>query len=223
MRRVALVALVVLALAVTSGYAATDQILEGMGQKAVRGVVNIVTSPLEVPMQILKGYDKGLDFIGNEPASRGVGAVLGIFRGIGHAAGRLAWGGLELVGFWTANPADNVGVGIPFDAEYAWQEGQQYSIFKPDFEEGIKPVTNKLAHGVADALLGIAEVPSQVKLGKDEGNAAKGFVRGLWFWASREVYGFGNVLTCIVPNPTDNPGYSFNTPWPWTGLTESLK
>lgn len=222
MRKVFCIAVAVFMMA-SSAYAASDTILEGMGKKAVRGAVNIISSPLEIPMQIIKGYDKGFEPITNDPASRTVGAVLGIFRGFSHAAGRMLWGGIELLGFWTANPEDNKGVGIPFDGEYSWEEGQQYSIFKPDFEEGIKPVGRKLGRGLANTFLGIAEVPGQIRLGAQEGNVLAGTVRGVWFWLSREVYGLGSVLGCIVPNPEENPGYSFNRAEPWEALTGSNK
>lgn len=200
-------------------YAAPDSIGSGMAHKAVRGAVNLVTGIVEVPMQIYKGYDKGFPMIKNTAGSKTVGTILGFFRGFGHAAGRMTWGGLELFGFWTANPVDNIGVGVPLDAEYAWQEGVQHSYFKPTLKEGLKPIPMKLGHGISDGLLGVLEVPSQIKIGIDEGNVAKGIGKGVWFWWSRMWYGFGNIYTCLVPNPADNPGYAYNGEWPWSGLS----
>jgi len=207
----------------STAFAATENIKQGMVDKAVNGAVNLVTGIVEVPMQIYKGYNKGLDFIKNRPLSKGVGAVLGLFRGIGHAAGRMGWGAMELVGFWSANPQDNQGVGLPLDAKYSWEMGEQYSIFKPSLKEGIMPVPRKLGHGLANAFVGIAEVPGQIKLGKSEGKTLRGVGRGIWFWLSREVYGIGNIMTCIVPNPVDNPGYPFNGKWPWSTLSDTVK
>jgi len=115
MRKVVVVALVVLLLAPTA-FAATEKIGEGMKEKAKRGAINLFTGIVEVPMQVYKGYNNGLDLIKNRPLSKGVGAVLGLFRGFGHAAGRVGWCATELFGFWTANHEDNDGVGIPFDA-----------------------------------------------------------------------------------------------------------
>jgi len=207
----------------SSAYAATEDIADGMYNKAKRGVINLFTGIIEVPVQTYKGYDKGFDFIGNKPLSKGVGTILGFFRGVGHAAGRISWGALELFGFWTANHRDNWDSGIPFDAKYAWEWGEQYSIFNPSLEDGVKPIGKKLGRGVADAFLGIAEIPGQTIKGNDEGNMLLGFGRGLWYWVSSEVYGIGNIFTCIVPNPKDNPGYAFDEEWPWTALATKVK
>ena len=219
-----LIALTLTALLLTStAYAATDDIMGGMGQKAIRGMVNLLTGIVEVPVQVYKGCNKGFEPIKNEAGSKIVGGILGLFRGFGHAAGRMSWGALELVGFWTANPEDNEGVGIPLDAEYAWDMGEQYSIFEPSLSEGIQPVGRKLGHGLTNALLGIAELPGQTLNWAFEGNPMKGLGRGIWFWLSREVYGIVSIISCVVPNPTDNPGYPFDGKWPWTTLSNQFE
>ena len=222
MRKLVVATLVLLLLA-PAAFAATEDIGQGMIDKAKRGAINLFTAIVEVPMQAYKGYNNGLDLIKNRPLSKGVGAILGLFRGFGHAAGRMGWGALELFGFWAANHQDNDGVGIPFDAEYAWEEGDQYSIFKPTLGEGVKPIGRKLVRGLADAFGGIAEIPGQAIRGKNEGNVWMGIGKGLWFWASRAIYGMGDIMTCVVPNPVDNPGYPFTTEYPWTEFTEGLK
>jgi len=200
-------------------YAAPDSIGEGMANKAIRGAVNLVTGIVEVPMQIYKGYDNGFPMIENTAGSKTVGTILGFFRGFGHAFGRVSWGAVELFGFWTANRVDNEGIGVPFDAEYAWEIGEQHSYFKPTLKEGLKPIPMKLGYGVSDGLLGILEVPGQIKLGLDDGNLPLGIGKGIWFWWSRTWYGFGSIYTCLVPNSPDNLGYEFNGDWAWSALT----
>ena len=222
MRNLLILILAVL-LITPAAYAATDNVAEGMFNKAVRGAVNLITGIVEIPAQIIKGYSKGFEPIENEVASKTVGTVLGLFRGVGHAAGRMGWGALELVGFWAVNPEDNEGVGIPLDAEYAWEEGVQYSIFEPSLEEGIKPIGNKLMRGLGNTFLGIAELPGQTIKGANEGNPILGVGKGVWYWFSRELYGIGSIFTCIVPNPEDNPGYPFSTEWPWETLSEEVE
>jgi hypothetical protein len=201
-------------------YAASDSVPKGMGNKAVRGAVDMVTGIVELPMQTYKGYDKGLGLIKNKPTSKAVGTVLGFFRGISHSVGRIGSGATELFGFWTANPEDNEGVGVPFDAEYAWEMGTQYSYFKPSIKEGVKPVGRKLAHGVTDAFAGILEVPGQIKAGMDDGNVAVGAGKGIWFWWSRTLNGFSNIVLCIVPNHETTEGYAWEGDWAWSALTE---
>ena len=136
-----------------------------MATKAVRGAINLVTGIVEFPVQIVKGYKKGFGPIENEVGSKTVGTILGFFRGISHSFGRMSWGGLELFGFWTANRVDNVGIGIPLDAEYAWETGEMCDIFDPSLTAGLKPIPVKLGHGLADGLLGILEVPGQANIG----------------------------------------------------------
>ena len=172
-----------------------------MKNKAVRGVVNGVTGIVELPVQTYKGFKNGVGFIKNKPASTAVGTILGFFRGGGHAIGRTGWGFMELVGFWTANAKDNDGVGIPLDAEYAWEWGEQYSIFKPSLKEGVKPYGRKLVRGLADGILGIVEIPGQTVKGANEGNAVRGLGRGVWYCFSRMLYGFGGERPSRSPLP----------------------
>jgi len=200
-----------------AGYGASDRLLEGMGRKAARGAVNSVTGIVEVPMQVYKGFDKGLGFTKFRVVSKPIGAVLGSFRGVGHAAGRTSWGYTELLGFWTANAQDNVGFGIPLDAEYAWQGGTQHSVLKPTLKEGLMPYPRKLARAASDMFLGGMEVPAQYGQGAYAGEPVTGAVRGVWYWLSRQWYGTLNLPLFMVPNPRDNPGVAFNTDWPWSG------
>ncbi len=215
--------LTVCLLATISAHASSKNVFEGMGKKGVRGAINMVTGVVEIPMQVYKGYHFGFKPIENDFGSKTVGAVLGIFRGLGHAAGRMSWGVLELVGFWSANAVDNKGVGVPLDAQLAWEMGEQYSIFEPSLEEGVKPIGQKLVLGLANSFLGILEVPGQVKQGVDQGNVFIGAGRGLWFWWSREIYGFESLATFLVPNPEDNPGYAYDGQWPWSVLNGQMQ
>ena len=100
----------------------SDEVMKGMGEKAKRGAINTLTGWIEIPAQIAKGYEYG--WMGKENTGW-VGAIGGIFAGIGTAAGRTLSGMGELSGFWAADPEDNERIGIPLDAEYAWEEGMQ--------------------------------------------------------------------------------------------------
>ena len=204
-----------------SSYVSAGEIAEGMGNRAVRGIRNLFTGILEVPFQIGKGYTHGVDFIHNTAGSKTVGTILGFFRGLGHAGGRMSSGAVELFGFWAVSPENNEGVGVPLDAEYAWEEGTQYSIFKPDLKEGIQPIFNKLGRGLGNGFLGIVEVPGQIKKGAGEGNVLKGTLKGFWYWGSRGVYGLGDIMSCLVPNPVDNLGVHFEEERPWDALSEN--
>jgi putative exosortase-associated protein (TIGR04073 family) len=205
----------------SAAFAATDDLLEGMGKKFFRGFVNVLTGWVELPMQTIKGFNRGLP--GDED-NKLLGSGYGLLKGIGHGIGRTAWGALELFGFWTANPEDNTGMGIPLDAEYAWEEGESYDCFDPDFAEAtLKPMGKKLFRGLGNGLFGFAELPGQIGKGIREGATDFGIIKGLWYWYSREVYGIGEVLTVIFPTPDDNPGYAFDEEYPWDAIAETLE
>lgn len=200
--------------------AATDDVLGGMGRKFFRGLVNILTGWVELPMQTIKGYNRGCPLDENNKIG---GVVCGLFKGVGHSIGRTAWGALELVGFWAANPEDNEGMGIPLDAEYAWEEGEPYNCLDPDFSEAtLKPMGKKLMRGLGNGLCGFAELPGQIAKGIKEGAPDLGIIKGLWFWYSREIYGIGDLATVIFPTPADNPGYAFDEEYPWDALVDTI-
>jgi len=195
-----------------------------MGRKFVRGVVNTFTGIIEWPMQTCKGYEKGVSFIENRPLSATVGTVLGFFRGIGHAAGRTGSGLTEVVAFWLPNPKDNKGVGIPLDAQYAWEMGTQYDIFKPTLGEGLKPYPRKLVRGLGNGFGGIVDLPDQIIKGAASDSPISGTlvggVKGFWFWTGRVVHGFSEAILFLAPNPEDQLGYPFQETWFWEDVFE---
>lgn len=212
---------------VSVGWASTNGVLPGMARKLVNGAIDTVTGVVEVPMQTVKGYKKGLSLIKHEPSSKAVGTVLGFFRGIGHGAGRTIYGAADVVTFWLPNRPDNQGIGIPLDAEYSWWQGEQYSIFKPTIKEGLMPYPRKIAHGLADGFLGIVELPGQIVKGATSEDGVLvglpvGVVKGLWFGGARSAYGIGDAILFLVPNPAETEGYGYEEEWPWTALSESF-
>ncbi len=203
----------------TGAYAASEAIGQGMVDKAYNGIVNLFTGVLEIPAQMCKGWEKGLDPINKESPKAILGGAFGFFRGIAHAAGRTTWGVFELATFWAANPKDNVGVGIPLDSKYSWEAGEQYCITKPTLGDGVVPVGRKFVNGFTDALTGMVEWPVQTT----KGNPLVGFCRGLWFAVSRELNGVANMATFLLPNPTETYGYGYHTKWPWTPEEQKTK
>ena len=218
---IVLVAAVFLTAASAAYAVTTDELVDGMAKKAWRGAVNTFTGWVELPAQVIKGYNEG--FMGDE-GNKILGVVAGIFDGFGHSAGRTLYGVTELFGFWAANPVDNEGAGLPLDAEYAWEEGEPYDAFDPNLMEGaLKPVGTKLVRGLANGVLGIAELPGQITKGIQEGAPDLGIVKGLWYWMSRGVNGLSDVWTVLLPNPVDQKGVAFDEEWPWDALVESVQ
>lgn len=192
---------------------------ERMANKAVRGAVDLVTGIVELPMQIVKGYQNGFGPIKNEKASTAVGTVLGFFRGLGHTAGRITHGGRELFCFWSADQATNEGIGVPFDAERSWEKGEQYSLFKPTLKEGVTPIGRKLTLGLANTFTGIVEVPMQIINAKENDTSAlTGAGKGIYYFVSRSIYGATDVFTLffMVPNQEETYGYPYTALYPWS-------
>lgn len=195
---------------------------ERMGNKALRGAIDLFTGVVELPMQVVKGYKNGFGPIKNEAGSKTVGTILGFFRGLGHSAGRVTHGGRELVCFWSADPATNKGVGVPFDAEHPWEMGEQYSYFKPNLKEGVAPVGRKLTLGLANAFTGIVEIPNQiVKAKNDDSSLLVGTGKGFYNFISRTIYGATDVMTLffLVPNQVETYGYPYSSKYSWGELS----
>lgn len=188
----------------------TEKFIGGMGTKFVRGVTNVFTGWMEIPVQISKGYKK--------PCHGGFGgAFVGIFTGVWHATGRTFSGFYDMAGFWAADPESNEGVGIPLDAEYAWEGGEHYSLTCPSFAKAtVTPIGNKMARGFGNAAFGILEVPGQFMKGWRTKACDAGIVKGLWYWFSREMDGVYDIATSVLPNPKDTMGMKFDEKWPWT-------
>ena len=199
----------------------TEELLTGMGKKLIRGVVNTFTGWVEIPAQVVKGYNHGL--MGDENNKFG-GAVVGIFTGIWYGAGRTISGMGDLAGFWAADPENNDGVGIHLDARYAWEEGEPYSLTDPSFTEAtVMPIGNKLGRGLGNGILGFLEVPGQIVKGVKEGAPDLGIIKGIWYWFSREVDGAYDIITLLLPNPEDTEAVKFDEKWPWSALGDSMK
>ena len=190
MRKVLCVLTVLLFLATfsLSAFASAEDVFRSMGEKFFMGVANTLTGWVEIPAQISKGYKTG--GIMGENNTGVVGAMGGIFSGIGSAIGRTLSGMGQLAGFWAADPQTNEGVGIPLDADFAWEEGTPYSMTDPSFNDAtLKPIGEKLGRGVGNALGGVLEFPGQIVKGVKEPAWDAGIIKGLWFWLSREVDG----------------------------------
>ena len=192
-------------------FASTTNYGEGVIQKVKHGGINTLTGWLEVPFQVVKGYNNG---IGDDHKFKLVGGFCSIFRGIAYGIGRTTSGIVSLATFLLPNPKSNQGVGIPLDAEYVWEKGTQYSIFK----DGIKPVGKKALRGLIDTAAAIADFPGQIIKGFNEAKPVIGFGKAIVFPMGRIIYGAYSLATFAFPNPVDNYGYPIEEKYPWDAL-----
>jgi putative exosortase-associated protein (TIGR04073 family) len=196
-----------LAAAPLSVHAADDDISDGMADKATHGFVNLGSGWMEIPMQIAKGYQRGIKYDPERPAaSRTFGTVQGVFKGVVHAVGRTILGVYQLVGFWAANPEDNAGVGIPMDGEYSRDWGHHHGY---PYREMHRPMKRKLDRGGTNIFTSPIEVPYQVKFGHRK-RYRNGTVKGVWFMLSRFWAGTYETSTFLFPSPRETEGYAFD-------------
>ncbi len=201
-------------------YAAANDPVAGMIHKFRRGVVDLFTGWAEFPVQIGKGYNEG--FMGDAD-QKIAGAALGILEGLCHSMGRTFSGAKDIMTFWTANPEHNEGIGIPLDGEYAWDSGEPHDLFYPTFTEStLAPIGEKFRRGLADVMLGFVEVPGQMIEGSKEGALDLGIVEGVWFWWSREINGFFDIITTFLPGHVDEKGMPYDEKWPWDTFKDAI-
>lgn len=197
--------------------------LAAMGNKAAWGGIDIVTSPIEIPAQVVKGWNRGAFGWNRGPFAKLCGTAVGCIRGLEHAAGRLGWGMTQLGGFWAAGHEDNWEVGLPLDAPFPWQRGVPYGVFEPTVMEGLRPVWRKARRGSIDLTCGVLEWPGQIAQGIEEGEPLAGILRGTWFFLSREWNGAAYTATFFLPNPQLTQGPVFESRYPWTALNDTCR
>jgi putative exosortase-associated protein (TIGR04073 family) len=90
--------------------AAPEPFLESASNKLLRGVTNIVTSPAEIPKQIV---------VTSKDRGGPTGPVVGLFKGIGMTVLRIASGAWETVSFILPNDLDGNYDPI-LHPEYVW-------------------------------------------------------------------------------------------------------
>ena len=202
-------------------FASEDNAFYGCVNKFTRGVVNIATGWVELPMQIAKGYRKGYNNgvdgkinLKNMPAaSRSIGALNGLFRGIGHAAGRTVWGFVDCGTCWAKDRADNKNMLFLLDGEYAWSEGEPKYFCCPQAMNGVRKVGYRASRGLDDFVFAGAEIPCQTKVYWDRyrnGMVVLGALDGLWLCTSRLANGATELGLCWLPSPEERLQVPYN-------------
>ncbi|MBN2120435.1 MAG: hypothetical protein JW734_05215 [Candidatus Omnitrophica bacterium] len=210
-----LVSLLVVSLFLISSasYAAAPNYMESSVEKAKQGITNTLTGWMEVPFQVAKGYRDGMR---EDGSLKILGGIFGIARGFIHAAGRTTTGVMQLATFLLPNPKDNKGVGVPLDAQYAWEKGEQYSIG----QDGTAPIGRKAVRGLYNVGLGILDMPGQFIKGVKQDRPFVGFANSILFPAARITSGIFDLGTVLLPNSPDGFGYPLEEKYPWDALIE---
>jgi len=194
-------------------YAQAPGYIEGAFEKAKHGITNTITGWLELPIQIGKGWENG---VGEDGDNKLLGALGGILRGLQHGLGRTLQGMVQLATFPLPNPATNEGVGVPLDAEFAFEQGEQYSIL----QDGIEPIGEKAFRGATNLLLGVLDGPAQLTKGFRTERPFLGMLKSLVYPVTRIVYGVYELGTAALPNDTETYGYPLEETYPWSAFYE---
>ena len=198
-----LLTIVFCSIAISWNATASGEVSSGMMEKGSHGVVNIGTCWLELPMQVCKGYDRGINSMENPAFSRSVGTVVGVFRGVSHGVGRAGVGIYQLCGFWTASPHDNHGIGTHFDGEYAYQQGEDEGL---SLDNTVNAMGTKAERGIFNIVACPAAIPNEIH---GTGNPSNSLIRGGWFTLSRLWSGIYELGTFVLPNERYTYGHSF--------------
>jgi putative exosortase-associated protein (TIGR04073 family) len=187
---------------------------DGVKMKVKRGLINTFTGPVEFPMQIKKG------FVNNQGIPKKIiGGFSGIFRGVFYTLGRSFHGVQDIVTALLPNHESNVDIGIPLDAEYAWQNGMQYNVVR----DGVGPIDKKLERGFYDITMFYVDACGQNMKGIHEKKIVKGFGKSFVSSLSRVVSGAFDLAGVLLPNPVTQEGVSFDEENPWESTVNSCR
>ena len=208
-----------------------DETLGLHGDKALHGVINTITFPLEFPMQCYKGMKRGIEELNQSPPySRAVGGEWGlVVNGTYHATGRAVLGINQLLGYWALNPKSNEEVGIPFNGEYSFDFDQPSTLTA---NQKCRLIGNKLKRGALNLTWGlVAELPLSVINSFKKRNSnlefffGKGLtlslVKGSWYSSSRVWSGAFDLGGFLLPNHRETEGYAFEIEEPWNPNSKS--
>jgi len=215
--RLSLVLMVGVAFLAAGLRAAEDNYPAGMTDKFSHGLVSAATGWMELPMQMKKGYVRGVSCFEpcNCAASRTLGGLEGVFRGVSHTLGRTAWGAWELATFWAPNPTTNADLLLLQDGFYAWQEGTMKPFLCPAAKDGCDRIGMRLKRGGDDLLGSVFEVPGQIRKADAKGSFLPGIPKGLYYMVGRMLSGVGDIVLIGLPGPVDNLMVPFDEVKPW--------
>jgi len=181
-----------------------DTYAYGMSEKFAHGLVNLATGWMELPIQVKRGYDRGVPAIKAPAGSHSLGTLQGLGRGVSQALGRTGWGAFELVTFWTPNHTTNTDLLLLQDSFYAWDQGTIKPFRCPTMKDGCKRLGMRFERGIDDLVGGFLEVPGQIKKADATGNFWPGIPKGLYYMVGRMCNGAGDMVLVGLPGPVDN-------------------
>lgn len=174
-------------------------------QKGLRGVINLSTCWLEIPVQTTRGIKQGA--AGAETASVGdklCGGIFGLSRGIFHGTGRLISGASEFVGFWAIDPSSNEGYGTNYDSTFAYQLNVAPTPMDP--ASASERMGNKAFRGVSNAVVIPEDFFRYTSEQVREEKPVSGLSKGIWSSSSSLWNSATDIISSPFPNHPDTLG-----------------
>lgn len=177
-------------------------------QKGLRGVVNLSTALLELPMQTAKGYKNGVAGMeGAGIANNFFGGILGLGRGVVHSTGRVLQGSSEIAGFWAADNSTNQYHGTNYDSLFAYET--KTAATPMEFEPAVLNITNKAYRGAHNIISSPYEFLHHTGVQARQNKPLSGLSKGIWVAGSRIWTGACELVSAPFPNSLDTVGNTF--------------
>ena len=174
-------------------------------QKGLRGVINLSTCWLEIPVQTTRGIRQGA--ANGETAGVGnklCGGIFGLSRGVFHGTGRLITGASELVGFWAIDPSSNKGYGTNYDSKFVYQLNVKPSPM--DLSSASERMGNKAFRGVSNAVVIPEDFFRYTSRQVCEEKPVSGLSKGIWASSSSLWNSATDIISFPFPNHPDTLG-----------------
>jgi len=173
--------------------------------KGLRGVINLSTFWLEIPIQTTRGARQGpAGMEGTGFSGRLFGGVFGLGRGVFHGTGRLITGASDLAGFWAADHSSNEGYGTSYDSMFAYQLSVEPSPM--DLQSASQHIVNKAYRGVSTAIIMPQDFFHYTNEQARENKPFSGLSKGIWAGSSSLWNSATDIISFPFPNYSNTLG-----------------
>jgi len=173
--------------------------------KGLRGVINLSTCWLEIPIQTARGARQGTAGMESAGVSGKLfGGICGLSRGIFHGTGRLITGASDLAGFWAADHPSNEGYGTNYDSMFAYQLNVEPSPM--DLQSASEQMVNKAYRGVSTVIVIPQDFFRYRNEQASESKPFSGLSKGIWAGSSSLWNSATDIISFPFPNYSNTLG-----------------
>ena len=177
-------------------------------EKGLRGLINLSTCWLEIPIQTTRGARQGVAGMeGAGISGKLFGGIFGLGRGVFHGTGRLITGASDVAGFWAADHSSNDGYGTNYDSMFAFQLNVEPSPM--DLQPASEHMVNKAYRGVATVVAIPQDFFRYTNEQACENKPFAGLSKGIWVGTSSLWNSATDIISFPFPNYPDTLGNTF--------------